>query len=33
MSTDSRQAHWQTVYTSKAENEVSWYQESPAPSL
>ncbi|NOJ48209.1 class I SAM-dependent methyltransferase [Bradyrhizobium archetypum] len=29
----SRQAHWENVYTTKRENEVSWYQESPAPSL
>jgi trans-aconitate methyltransferase len=33
METDSRRAHWQNVYTSKAENEVSWFQETPAPSL
>jgi 2-polyprenyl-3-methyl-5-hydroxy-6-metoxy-1,4-benzoquinol methylase len=29
----SRQAHWEDVYTRKGENEVSWFQESPAPSL
>jgi trans-aconitate methyltransferase len=28
-----RQAHWQGVYTSKREAEVSWFQESPAISL
>jgi 2-polyprenyl-3-methyl-5-hydroxy-6-metoxy-1,4-benzoquinol methylase len=33
MSTESRHDHWQKVYTSKGENEVSWFQESPAPSL
>lgn len=33
METESRQAHWETVYTSKGEKEVSWFQESPAPSL
>jgi SAM-dependent methyltransferase len=33
MSADSRQAHWEKVYTSKSEIEVSWFQESPAPSL
>jgi SAM-dependent methyltransferase len=33
MSTDDRHDHWQKVYTSKGENEVSWFQESPAPSL
>lgn len=33
METESRQAHWETVYTSKSENEVSWFQESPALSL
>lgn len=30
---ESRQAHWEGVYTQKGENEVSWFQESPAPSL
>ena len=29
----NRKSHWQTVYTTKAENEVSWYQQDPAPSL
>lgn len=33
MSAASRQAHWENVYTTKGENEVSWYQESPEPSL
>jgi SAM-dependent methyltransferase len=33
MQTESRQAHWQNVYTKKGENEVSWFQENPAPSL
>ena len=33
MQRESRQAHWDGVYTKKGENEVSWYQESPAPSL
>ena len=33
MSDSSRQAHWQGVYTTKGENEVSWFQESPAISL
>jgi SAM-dependent methyltransferase len=28
-----RQAHWENVYTSKRENEVSWFQESPTISL
>src|SRR4051812_27676341 len=28
-----RQAHWQSVYATKAESEVSWFQEDPAPSL
>lgn len=26
-------AHWQTIYTSKKPDEVSWYQENPALSL
>ena len=33
MKSTDRQAHWQNVYTTKAENEVSWYQETPVPSL
>ena len=28
-----RTAHWQAVYTSKRENEVSWFEENPATSL
>ncbi|CCE08239.1 conserved hypothetical protein [Bradyrhizobium sp. STM 3843] len=28
-----RTSHWQAVYTSKAETEVSWYQDNPAISL
>jgi SAM-dependent methyltransferase len=30
---ESRQDHWQNVYATKRENEVSWFQENPAPSL
>ena len=33
MSDASRRSHWESVYTSKGENEVSWFQESPALSL
>ena len=33
LETGSRQAHWDGVYTTKAENEVSWLQDNPAPSL
>src|SRR6476646_8576947 len=33
MTSESRQTHWEGVYTSKGEHEVSWFQESPAPSL
>jgi SAM-dependent methyltransferase len=33
MRTESRQAHWEGVYTKKGEHEVSWFQENPAPSL
>lgn len=29
----SRNAHWENVYTTKGENEVSWFQEDPEPSL
>ncbi len=28
-----RSSHWETVYSTKAENQVSWFQESPAISL
>jgi trans-aconitate methyltransferase len=28
-----RTAHWQAVYMTKAENEVSWFQENPTTSL
>ncbi len=31
--TEQRQAHWQTVYRSKDEREVSWFEESPVVSL
>jgi 2-polyprenyl-3-methyl-5-hydroxy-6-metoxy-1,4-benzoquinol methylase len=33
MSDMDRQAHWENVYTTKGEKEVSWFQENPAPSL
>ena len=33
MTSSGRAAHWQTVYESKGEREVSWFQESPSPSL
>ena len=33
MEPEERQTHWETVYTTKAEDEVSWFQASPAPSL
>jgi trans-aconitate methyltransferase len=33
MTDHDRQAHWQGIYTSKGEAEVSWFQESPAISL
>lgn len=29
----TRAQHWQTVYTTKADAELSWFQETPAPSL
>jgi SAM-dependent methyltransferase len=28
-----RKAHWENVYITKGEREVSWFQEDPAPSL
>ncbi|MEH2608380.1 class I SAM-dependent methyltransferase [Bradyrhizobium sp. AZCC 1693] len=33
MGDGSRRAHWENVYTTKGENEVSWFQQIPAPSL
>ena len=33
METESRLTHWENVYSSKGENEVSWFQQNPAPSL
>jgi 2-polyprenyl-3-methyl-5-hydroxy-6-metoxy-1,4-benzoquinol methylase len=33
MSDAGRKTHWENVYTTKGEKEVSWFQESPAPSL
>jgi 2-polyprenyl-3-methyl-5-hydroxy-6-metoxy-1,4-benzoquinol methylase len=33
MSSIERQAHWQNVYQTKGERDVSWFQESPAISL
>jgi SAM-dependent methyltransferase len=33
MEATSRQAHWENVYTTKGEDEVSWFQQSAAPSL
>jgi SAM-dependent methyltransferase len=33
MSTAGGQAHWEGIYTTKGETEVSWFQETPAPSL
>ena len=33
MSDLSRQHHWEKVYTTKGESEVSWFQETPALSL
>jgi 2-polyprenyl-3-methyl-5-hydroxy-6-metoxy-1,4-benzoquinol methylase len=33
MNDEIRKAHWENVYCTKRENEVSWFQESPAPSL
>jgi trans-aconitate methyltransferase len=33
MSDANREAHWQNVYRTRGENEVSWFQEDPTPSL
>jgi trans-aconitate methyltransferase len=33
MDRENRQAHWESVYASKGESDVSWFQEHPALSL
>ncbi len=33
MNATERQAHWESVYATKGEKEVSWFQETPAPTL
>ena len=33
MNTSGRQAHWQNIYTTKADTDVSWFEGSPAISL
>jgi len=33
MQSEDRQAHWESVYSKKRENEVSWFEENPALSL
>jgi SAM-dependent methyltransferase len=33
MNDADRQNHWENVYSTKGENQVSWFQETPAPSL
>lgn len=33
MNARERRKHWQNVYTTKAETEVSWFEDNPAPSL
>ena len=33
MSAAERQAHWENVYATKGEKEVSWFQQTPAPTL
>jgi SAM-dependent methyltransferase len=33
MNQPDRRQHWETVYSTKGENEVSWSQASPSPSL
>jgi hypothetical protein len=33
MNTANRHAHWESVYAAKGETQVSWFQESPQPSL
>jgi trans-aconitate methyltransferase len=33
MNDGSRQQHWEKVYTTKGDNQLSWFQETPAASL
>ena len=33
MSSAERRAHWERIYSTRRETEVSWFQETPAPSL
>ncbi len=33
MTTTDRQAHWENIYTTKGEAEVSWFEETPTESL
>ena len=33
MTTTYRQAHWENIYTTKGESEVSWFEETPTESL
>ncbi|MCZ4092351.1 class I SAM-dependent methyltransferase [Sinorhizobium psoraleae] len=33
MRRESRRAHWEKVYRGKGEDEVSWFEKNPAPSL
>jgi trans-aconitate methyltransferase len=33
MNDTGRRNHWENVYATKGENQVSWFQETPAPSL
>lgn len=30
---NTKKQHWETVFTTKAENEVSWYQKEPQTSI
>ena len=33
MTTTDRQSHWDNIYITKGEDEVSWFEETPAQSL
>jgi SAM-dependent methyltransferase len=33
LSDESRKAHWENVYTTRADNEVSWFEDNPALSI
>jgi hypothetical protein len=33
MESGSRRSHWESIYSAKGETGISWFQETPVPSL